>query len=238
MDHDSYQRRLEYHPSLETSVIAQTVLAPDRVNEQTGRAVAGFRTVRGTLASRVEGGKVVDRYCHANITLVVRDGFQDVSPRFKVRRLRRHWSADLNQHTGAVSGGVTPDPGPGARVLYGFESDFGTGSWIDAPGKTPGLDRVIVKRHIEEFVVGVGEFNGPDLAAGFAGKYFVVIVEFIPRGYKIWMSLAKPLSEDQLRAALGVSTQARYPSEIIRPGGPPDLASFRWVAHETWQPFA
>ena len=69
MDHDSYQRRLEYHPSRETSVIAQTVLAPDRVNEQTGRAVAGFRTVRPVCSFTRSGASTV-----CAITLVSRLG--------------------------------------------------------------------------------------------------------------------------------------------------------------------
>jgi hypothetical protein len=76
-----------------------------------------------------------------------------------------------------------------------------------------------------------------ELIAGFAGKYYVVVVEFIARGYKVWISLAKPLSEGQLRAALGLDTRTPYPADIIRPG-PPDLASLRWIAHDIWQPYA
>src|SRR5690349_1846926 len=76
MESQSYERRLEFHPSLENSLIDQSALGKDRIDERTGQRLAGLRRVTGTLAQRVEGGKIVFRYCHANIALTVRDGFK------------------------------------------------------------------------------------------------------------------------------------------------------------------
>jgi hypothetical protein len=239
MNDESYQRRIEIRPSLEHSLVDQTALARDAVVEQTGRRVHGFRAVNGTLAQRVEGNKVVDLFCHANITFTVRDGFKDVSGDYRICRRRRHWIAALNPTTGALSGRLTIFHGPPGAIVspYGFEDDSGP-AWIDTPGQYPKhAAGVAAERDIDEFIVGVSDSPGGEPVAGFAGKYFVVIVEFIPRGYKVWISLPKPLSDDQLRAALGFPTTTPYPASIIR-AGPPDLAAFRWIAHDTWQPYA
>jgi hypothetical protein len=235
MSDESYERRIEYHPSLEHSLIDQAAIGRSAVNEQTGQRLMGFRAVTGTLAQRPDGANVV-RYCHANIELTPRDGFKNVSRDYKLCRLRRHWTAALNPITGAVSGRVTLFPGREHKLPYDFEDDSGP-AWIDTPGQYPGLTNVLPERDIDEFVVGVVDPYSRELVPGFAGKYYVVIVEFIARGYKVWISLAKPLSEGQLRAALGLRTDTPYPADIIRPG-PPDLASLRWIAHDTWQPYA
>ena len=91
-------------------------------------------------------------------------------------------------------------------------------------------------RSLQEFIAGVGELQKdrspvPD----FGGLYFITAVDILPEKYKVWMSLEKRLTPDQIQGAMGVVGRA-FPYGII-PQRAPDFAGWRYVPHD-WQDYA
>jgi hypothetical protein len=213
--------RIGYEPSAVIDRINQT-------NQSDGTPVSPTLTRRWVAADRV-----YDLYFHTNLKYAALANGRDVSNEYRLLRLRRQWQGKL----------VGSPPGPIA-VSYertsqidgpgGFAMDSGRKSWFDCPG-FKNVDRSPDSlRYLQEFIVGIGSLNKEfDLAPEFGGIYLIAAVDITPEKYKIWMSLEKSLTEDQIKGAMRVPGKP-YPSQII--GSTPDFTSFRFVPTE-WQDY-
>lgn len=212
-------RQLSYEPSVEVDRLGQT-------------AQNGLTPINPTLARRMIRPGLFELFFHANSKLTAWDGGRDVSIQYKLLRLRRHWTAQLSGSTSnAIATGYVLESG--ASGPRGFGSDGS--SWIDTPGQKISRSKPTNFRSLDEFIVGVGEpAKDRSPVPEFGGLYFIVAVDITPDKYKIWMSLERRLTSDQIQGAVGVPGRS-FPNETIR-GGPPDFASWRYVPH-SWEDY-
>jgi hypothetical protein len=188
-----------------------------------------LRSINPTLAvSTYRNSK--ELYLHANSLVTPWQGAENVSSRYRILRLRRQWLGNLN--------GSPPGPiADGYKLMTigprGFVEDHGdvNKSWNDCPGERIHLRPKTAYRALQEFVTGVGPRIGPEVPIPeFGGLYYIVAVDVTPTKYRLWMSLERRLTADQVQGAMGVP-QKVYPQAAVR-DGPPDFASWRYVPHE------
>lgn len=209
-------RQLLYSPSVELDRLADSNLS--------------FNSVTPTLARRVSRPGSYDVFLHANSRCRAMENHQDVSSRYKLLRLRRYWTGNLT--------GSPPSPIASNYILetaksgpLGFGADYNGQTWIDVPGEILFSPSKESRRCLQEFIVGVGDpAKERSPFPEFGGLYFVTAVDMTPTHYKIWMSLAKPMTSEQLQGALGVGGES-FPTDIIQPP-PIDFTSWRYVPHE------
>ena len=215
-------RRLSYQPSVEIDRLSQG-------------GQSGLTPVNPTLARRLVRPGVYELYMHANSIVTAWEGARDVSSQYKLLRLRRQWTGQLN--------GTPPGPMASGYVLdtsisgpRGFGPDYGPRSWIDAPGeRTTGRQQRSI-RSLQEFIAAVGDpVRERSPVTDFGGMYYIVAVDITPDKYRIWMSLERRLTPDQIQGAMGVPGQL-FPSAVIR-DGPPEFSSWRYVPQD-WQDYA
>jgi hypothetical protein len=195
-----------------------------------------YKKVSNTLAVLTRGTSTSDVYLHGNSTITVSRGSANVSKNYAVRRRWKIWTAPTD--------GADPPVRSGAYTLATerLVIDSGQkppGEWIDAPGIVQKRRQPSAERILLEWVVGGETGYNHELVQGLGGLYFLEIVDITPANYRVGMSRAFPLTEDEIRAAMGISGD---PSPL--PDGAPlhsedDLADADWVArHTSWQSYA
>jgi hypothetical protein len=215
-------RRISYDPSV-------TV---DRLSESGQK---GLTPVNGTLARRLSSPGLYELYFHANSKLTALDNSRDVSRDYKVLRLRRQWEGQL---TGR---GLSPIATNYELIRKrggprSFERDYGAKSWVDCPG-----DRLTGRtsrsyRALQEFVTAIGDrLEDRRPVPEFGGLYYLVAIDITPERYKVWISLEKRLTPDQMLGAMGVFGKS-FPADLISPGREPDFAAWRYVSSD-WQDY-
>jgi hypothetical protein len=208
-------RRLSYSPSVEEDALLKTSQGDLIPINQT----LAFSTLRGSR----------ELYFHGNSVVTPWEGGTDVHSQYRILRWRRQWTGILpGLAPGPLAVGYTLETqGP-----YGFVDDSGhqDKSWYDCPGERLTGATTKSYRALQEFVTGVGSRHGsPVPIADFGGLYYVVAIDITPTQYRVWMSLERRLSGDQIAGAMGVPAKV-YPSDVLTPG-PPDFASWRFVPH-------
>jgi hypothetical protein len=199
MTQTSVYRRIGYEPSLDVDRLSQT-------------AQAGFTPINPTLARRQSSPGKYELFFHGNSRVTPYEKEINVSSRYFLLRLRRQWEAKSTALDASCELAVR-DSGPG-----GFGWDYHVGGWIDAPGVR--ISSAAEFRYLQEFIVGVSERNDPNsLVSGFGGLYFIFAVDLTPNKYKIWMSLPKYLTPEQIQGAMGI-VGCLFPVSIILPRAP------------------
>ena len=85
-------------------------------------------------------------------------------------------------------------------------------------------------QEIDEFVVAARGRTSDDPIEGFGGIYCIVVIDVTPKAYRVLMSLPKPLTDAQVRAAATAKgkTDRAYPYDVIK-ARDPNLGAFRYI---------